>query len=195
MERVDINVRFGVHAGLSPYVPDIQPLPRWMGEPVDRRRAATDTKLWGGIVWELGYMNFRMELLTLDMEIMPDLYKPEMFTVRNRQDDIMHIWNDLYVVWEKPGVNDAQDRLTADHWWDRQIGMGLFHSILNTWPIVEPRLSPWDGRKETRDGFDKLEQETVLYYCRRFHAIRGQLPTLLLARPLHLPPTIPPPVY
>ena len=54
-----------------------------MGEPVDRRRAATDAKLWGGIIWELGYMNFHMELLTLDMEIMPDLYKPETFTVCN----------------------------------------------------------------------------------------------------------------
>ena len=188
MERVDINVRFGVHGAFSPYRPDAQPLPTWRKRTVDFDRAREDENLWAELTWEISVTMFRLEFLALDQDVVPHLYDPEQSNLsRPRQYDIMCIWNDEYKIWDQPG-QDAQDWLISPDWRVRRAAIGRMLFAMEAWPHQDPPLPQWDERKERDDTFAELEKEVVLYYCRRFRSMRGRLPTFPLMRPLHLPP-------
>ncbi|OBZ76622.1 hypothetical protein A0H81_03260 [Grifola frondosa] len=71
-DRVDINVRFGIHGGFPPYSADCAPA--WGDVNITRQMLSADRTVFVGIVWELALFNFRLELIFLDRQLVPYFY-------------------------------------------------------------------------------------------------------------------------
>ncbi|GBE86487.1 hypothetical protein SCP_0903660 [Sparassis crispa] len=102
-DRVNINVRFGVHATFLPYDPDNTLVQRG-NTFVSRAIADQDKQLWAEVVWELSVLNFHLDLLDLDWTMAEAHYT---HAIRNlaaqRKASICDIWNGIGVrpMWQE----------------------------------------------------------------------------------------------
>ena len=71
-ERADVHVRFGIFGGFGPYDPSS--VFQWGDMKVDRRMADKGEVLWKEIVWELSILNFYLEFLQLDRDLIPEFH-------------------------------------------------------------------------------------------------------------------------
>ncbi|EMD38690.1 hypothetical protein CERSUDRAFT_94227 [Gelatoporia subvermispora B] len=107
-DRLDISVRFNVHAGFTPHSSSASFT--WGKERIDRARADSDRTLWAEIVWELSILDFRFELLDLDREMVPHIYL-DLTSALKREDLIKSVWSEQ----GEPGMGQSSlDPLTVN---------------------------------------------------------------------------------
>ncbi|OBZ67224.1 hypothetical protein A0H81_13045 [Grifola frondosa] len=181
VDRIDISVRFGVHAHFAPYQAELT-VPSWGTFCVTRATADKDSVLWAEVIWEVALMNFRLELLDVDRDLLPALYALEdSSTAAARQHELLEIWGMegfLRPMWMQ---TDDMDDLSAADWEVRRQAFVRWARAMVQWPGVELQ---WDANVLCdRREYDGFEQQVIAVYCRTFYAARSRLPTVPLARP------------
>ncbi|OBZ77878.1 hypothetical protein A0H81_01585 [Grifola frondosa] len=184
VDRIDISVRFGVHAHFAPYQPELT-VPSWGMFCVTRAVADTDSVLWAEVIWEIALMNFRLELLDVDRDLLPALYAQEdSSAAAARQHELLEIWGIkgfLRPMWME---TDSVDELSADDWEVRREAFVRWAHVMQTWPGIDLQ---WDASTlRDRVEYDRFEAQVISVYCRIFYATRSRLPTVPLARPASL---------
>ncbi|KAI0039288.1 hypothetical protein FA95DRAFT_1612691 [Auriscalpium vulgare] len=179
-DRVDVNVRFGVHGGFEPYREELQPL--WGSRGLARAQADLDTRVWMEVTWELSCMNFRLELMALDRIMDPAAYSEESGWGTAREEEVMLIWEGdgkVRPMWDRRavvcGIESLADgrRLGAFTRWAR---------VLNSWPAANGKL-PQTPEGTTQDLF---EAHIARFYCFQFYSVSGRLPSFPLVAPSSL---------
>lgn len=176
--RVDINVRFGVHLGFEPYTPDL--VCQFGEKSITRLDADTDDKLAAMVLWELALFSFRIELLLLDRAIMAACWA-EGEDARVRERAVKMIWDTGSVrpQWE---WDPSQDALTSPVWGVRMVRVRAFASVLRDWPRGED-LKWLDIHETDEAAFCEFEQRVYKFYALTFFAYRSRLPTLPICQP------------
>ncbi|OBZ78481.1 hypothetical protein A0H81_01593 [Grifola frondosa] len=182
-DRIDVNVRFGVHARFTPYQAALT-MPSWGQLNVTRAVADMDRTLWGEVVWELTVMNFRLEFLDVDQDLLPALYAEEDTShAARRQNDLKHIWSPhgyLRPMW----CTCRTDELGAMDWTVRRHAFVQWARAMEGWPSACLQCNEED--LQARDHYDAFECKVVEFYCRAFYQQRARLPTV----PLVCPPSM-----
>lgn len=183
-DRIDISVRFNVHAGFLPYS-DALPEPTWGAESIPRARADTDKTLWAEIVWELSVLGFRFELLDLDREMVPDQYA-DPAKAAEREDAIKGIWSEQGELLPQLDGRLESDLMSLSSWQDRRIAFVNWAAVILDWPVDKRSISLADVDVSQPDVYGEWELEVLVFYCRLFFQRRGRLPTVPLMPPRSL---------
>ncbi|OBZ77567.1 hypothetical protein A0H81_01938 [Grifola frondosa] len=142
VDRIDISVRFGVHAHFAPYQPELT-VPSWGAFCVTRAVADKDSVLWAEVIWEIALMNFRLELLDVDRDLLPALYAQEDSSAAAAcQHDLLGIWGIkgfLRPMWME---TDRVDELSADDWEVRREAFVRWAHVMQGWPGIDLQ---WDA--------------------------------------------------
>ncbi|OBZ78745.1 hypothetical protein A0H81_01028 [Grifola frondosa] len=131
-DRVDINVRFGIHGGFPPYSADCAPA--WGDVNITRQMLSADRTVFVGIVWELALFNFRLELIFLDRQLVPYFYNHSDQRLALRRERV------IYEIWNSGGVrpmwtDDLKcDRLTSVLWDERREAVKQMAIVMKDWP-------------------------------------------------------------
>ncbi|THH20520.1 hypothetical protein EUX98_g8568 [Antrodiella citrinella] len=89
-ERVDVNVRLGVHAEFTPWDPAEEV--SWGRWKLSQDAVCGNSVLWREVLWELALVNFRLELLHVDRQLCPAVYAdPTQALMRSHQ--VISIWS------------------------------------------------------------------------------------------------------
>lgn len=183
---IDVNVRFGVHAGFDPYDPDQQVT--WGKITLRSADIAVQPghTLLHEILWELSVANFRLELLELDRAILRVVYDhPDRAVAARRESLVCRVWRNghLRPTWEN---TDQCDALSSVLWADRISAVKQLASVLSAWPGGD-EYKTWNP-KSAWDAFAFFEFEygVFLFYARAFHRRYGRRPILPLLFPKSL---------
>ncbi|KAH9950821.1 hypothetical protein B0H21DRAFT_818977 [Amylocystis lapponica] len=153
-DRLDISVRFGVHAGIPPYTGDETPM--WRAREVTRADADTDRRLAAEVVWELSVLLFQLELLDLDPELAPASGTARL-TAADREFLLPALWSDEQTFYPAWMPAESQPCLYSPSWRTRKF-------------VVE-------------DVYLPFERRVLVFYMQSFHRVRGRMPTLPLVCP------------
>lgn len=183
-DRVDIGVRFLVHAGFAPY--DDTTSPQWGRTFVTSKMAHEDKDLWAEVVWELSVANFRLELLQLDRKVVMGVYCYEdKRYAAQREGKICHIWatGGLSVDWERE--SRWVDRLVIEDWEARRGAVKVMAEVLCGWPGGSKLMWHKDYDSNFK-AFTDFEHAVFLFYTVTFHKHCGRLPIMPLSQPKSL---------
>ncbi|OBZ76261.1 hypothetical protein A0H81_03029 [Grifola frondosa] len=182
-DRVDINVRFGIHGGFPPYSADCAPA--WGDVNITRQMLSADRTVFVGIVWELALFNFRLELIFLDRQLVPYFYNHSDQRLALRRERV------IYEIWNSGGVrpmwtDDLKcDRLTSVLWDERREAVKQMAIVMKDWPDGQHLL--WtDQCSSDFDAYSKFETEVFTFYVEAFHGRFGRIPHVPLEQPLSL---------
>ena len=181
--RIDINVRFGVHAGFEPY--DATERASWgrVALNADDIASQHDHALVREVVWELSVASFRLELLDLDQTILHTVYQHQDGSLAARRESLVcHIWQNGFV---RPTWEDSVecDPLSSPSWEVRLPAVKQLAFIVSAWPGGQ-RFRSWNTSLAVNGAaFSRFEYDVLLFYSRTFSELRGRRPILPLIRP------------
>ncbi|OBZ69356.1 hypothetical protein A0H81_10625 [Grifola frondosa] len=163
VDHIDISVRFGVHAHFAPYQAELT-VPSWGTFCVTRAMADKDSVLWAEVIWEVALMNFRLEMLDVDRDLLPALYALEdTSAAAARQHELLEIWGMegfLRPMWMQ---TDDIDDLSAANWEVRRQAFVRWARAMVQWPGVDLQ---WDANALCdRREYDVFEQKVIAVYC------------------------------
>ncbi|OBZ65760.1 hypothetical protein A0H81_14378 [Grifola frondosa] len=126
------------------------------------------SRLVDEVVWELAIMNFRLELLDIDRDLLASLYGDEdMSAAADRQLELLRIWHgegSLHPMYER---DTCADELGAEDWQIRREAHIRWARALQSWPRVD--LAWRDEDLQDRRAYDAFEAHVVDVYCRSFY--------------------------
>ena len=184
-ERADVHVRFGIFGGFGPYDPSS--VFQWGDMKVDRRMADKDEVLWREIVWELSILNFRLEFLQLDRDLVPEFHpQTDESLAAEREAAVFKIWGEgLRPMWEQKHAKF--DELTSTVREVRIKAVKLMSLVVRSWPGGKEKLLPWnDTLTEFELSWTSFEESVFEFYIETFLVFHGRLPHI----PLDQPPSI-----
>ncbi|THH29461.1 hypothetical protein EUX98_g4727 [Antrodiella citrinella] len=130
-ERVDVNVRFGVHAQFKPHdESEAQEWGRWQLSQADVNE---HTALWREIVWELSVVNFRLELFHVDRVLCPHIYADSAQALL-RSDQIISIWSSDGAVLPDWTRSLEVDLLNSSDDFEHGKALQRFAVCMSVWP-------------------------------------------------------------
>ncbi|OBZ74730.1 hypothetical protein A0H81_05774 [Grifola frondosa] len=113
-------------------------------------------------------MNFRLELLDIDRDLLASLYGDEdMSAAADRQLELLRIWHgegSLRPMYER---DTCADELGAEDWQIRREAHIRWARALQSWPRVD--LAWRDEDLQDRRAYDAFEAHVVDVYCRSFY--------------------------
>lgn len=168
-----INVRFGLHAGFSPYA--FSDAPQWGSRSISYEDMQS-SDLWAEVVWELSVLNFRLEFLQLDRYYCPSLY--------SAADGGFSRSQAIAIVWGSDGLVSVQwmtarnvDFLSCSS--DVRVpALQRLASVLAEWPggsHLHDICWRWPAVNGDRDIY--------LFYIRSGHSVFNRMPTIPLVQP------------
>ncbi|THH21517.1 hypothetical protein EUX98_g8364 [Antrodiella citrinella] len=181
-ERVDVNVRFGVHAKFVPH--DESEEQEWGRWKLSQGKVTGNTALWCEVVWELSVANFRLELLHVDRVLCPHIYTDSTQALL-RSNKIISIWSSDGAVLPDWTRSLEVDLLNSSD--DNQHGTALkrFADCMSIWPggsemtnLLAKYVWPKGSVLDRRDN-----QPIFMFYLRSAHPVLKRLPTIPLAAP------------
>lgn len=173
-DRVDINVRLNVHAGFPPY--EETQTAYYLSRELRLTDVEGDVRLYAEVVWDLSVLHFRLEFLALDAICFPySDHPPTPQMINSRQMYITSIWGGGCL------TSTVNDGLTSPVF-------GLRASaILRLGECMQPWGFPSFGRAviitSNSPEYQRREQETIIFYVRKFHAHFGRIPMVPLSPP------------
>ncbi|THH20708.1 hypothetical protein EUX98_g8536 [Antrodiella citrinella] len=181
-ERVDVNVRFGVHAQFKPHdESETQEWGRWQLSQADVNE---HTALWHEIVWELSVVNFRLELFHVDRVLCPHIYADSAQALL-RSDQIISIWSSDGAVLPDWTCSLEVDLLNSSDDFKHGKALQRFAVCMSVWPggsemtnLLSKYVWP-SGRILYRHN----NQHIFMFYLRSAHGVLKRLPTIPLAVP------------
>ena len=180
--RLEINVRFALDGGFSPYDPSERV--QWGSLKLSAQDISdTHSNTIKAVAWELSVANFRLELLHLDREILPRIYRhPDPSLAARREANICYIWRNGLPrpAWED---NVDCDPLSSPLWTVRVGPIKQLASVVSLWPGGE-RFGTWDKNVAASSrAFDLFEYDVFSFYAHTFYRTKGQRPILPLTQP------------
>ncbi|GJE90281.1 hypothetical protein PsYK624_064100 [Phanerochaete sordida] len=185
-DRIDINVRFGVHAGFAIYSP-VEKSP-WGKMDLDAQGISTfgSPALVNEVVWELSVASFRLELMDIDRDILAPVYNhPDCSLAARRESHVCHVWQERCIrpMWTRDLACDA---LSSSSWDERIPAVKQLAYVISFWPAGQ-RFRAWnDSNAVDAEAFARFEYDVFLFYARTFSEVRGRRPVLPLLRPASL---------
>ncbi|OBZ70778.1 hypothetical protein A0H81_09007 [Grifola frondosa] len=156
IDRVDINVCFGVYAGFPPYVRDT--IVRWNDMDVTYEMIASSKDIAAMVVSELSILNFCLDLLDLDRQMLPNLYiDPN--SAMEREDAIFEIW----------GGGGFQTIVDISSGCERTKAVMLFGEIMQIWSGGDSLKCLDTFADPTKwDSFLAFEKRVYAFFISRF---------------------------
>lgn len=181
-DRIDINVRFGVHARFAPYDPEECVL--WGGASLCKATIMGDDRLRQEVVWELSVAQFRLEFLALDRTILDDVYNDADTSLGARREFLIcNIWGNGHIrpSWDVEGTKD--DPFGSGEWRERVEAVETMARVVSIWPYGDRAKAPPPGWASNSFVFEDFEFRVFRFYAETFHACMGRRPTLPLLQP------------
>lgn len=186
--RIDVNVRFGVHACFPPY--NSQDVFPWGNTAVSLADASKNRALQGEVVWELSVVGFRLDFLMLDRRLRTEMYDRDEQTAAERESAICAIWNGDGVIpmWQTfpEDIDPFSSRTKAT----REIMIKRMANILVTWSGGELALQQYLRRGQgneragvARASFADFEDAVFRFYITTFTKTMNRLPTIPYCQP------------
>lgn len=178
--RIDVNVRFGVHAGFQPYTR--YDITRWGTIYVTRAVAEVDMELAAAVVWEAASFLFRLQLIELDRALASSLYIGHSGrSAVNRERAVMDVWGGRGIrpVWE---MDVGCDPVTSCDWKIRLPCVKAMASLTDGWR-GGPHLLWQDAFGQNQAAYEMFEASVFRLYALEYHALFGTCPVLPLSMP------------
>ncbi|THH28251.1 hypothetical protein EUX98_g5937 [Antrodiella citrinella] len=187
--RVDINVRFGVHAQFVPHEETSRH--RWGGREYTLQQLSGKGVVWGEVVWELAVMSFRLELMQVDRALCSGIYN-------NQADGAWHRTNMAAKIWSIEGwitppwtYKMDEDCLATERMDVRGRALARFARLMSVWPSLDPnQMHPMQQLLATSPNTLDASHDVAIFsfYICSAHSILGRIPTF----PLQMPPSVRP---
>lgn len=188
--RIDVNVRFGVHAHFAPYN-SAESFP-WGSSNVSLEMATVDRVLQAEIVWELSVLNFRLEFLALDRLLRKDIYEhDDQRAAAERESALFAIWNSGGVspMWEVSP--ESIDPFSSRSIRNREDMIKRMANVLATWPGGESAFQLYQYQDHnvnghvhsSRGSFIDFEESVFRFYIQLFSKTLNRLPTVPFLQP------------
>ena len=154
---------------------------------VDRQMADKGEVLWKEIVWELSILNFHLEFLQLDRDLIPEFHlQTNKLLAAKWEAAIFKIWGKgLRLMWEQKHVKF--DKLTSTVRGVRIKAVKQMSLVVRSWPGGKEKLLLWnDTLTEFKLSWTSFEESVFKFYIETFLVFHG----CLLHIPLDQPPSI-----
>ncbi|THH21305.1 hypothetical protein EUX98_g8418 [Antrodiella citrinella] len=187
--RLDINVRFGVHAGFPPLEDTDSNM--WGGDEYTAQQLLGKGEVWAEIVWELSMVSFRLEVMQVDRALCADIYRTS-DGAWERTNAAAHVWSAEGWVAPPWTYKEVEDDLSSDNVRIRRGAITRFARLMSVWPSVD-RTGTHSLQQLLATSADILDVSHAVavftFYIRSAHSILGRLPTIPLRKPSTIKPT------